>query len=126
MRRAQLIGLAGIVVASGLWATPAAGQESTYNVTGNDLIRLCEGAAEAVASADQGYCRGLITGAIQITRTGEYQRSGLNYPCVPSNATFSQMIRVVLRYLEDNPERLHLPDYVLAVEAALAGFPCSP
>ena len=28
MRRAQLIGLAGIVVASGLWATPAAGQTS--------------------------------------------------------------------------------------------------
>ena len=28
MRRAQLIGLAGIVVASGLWATPAVGQTS--------------------------------------------------------------------------------------------------
>ena len=46
MRRAQLIGLAGIVVASGLWATPAVGQET---LTSNELIRSC---AEAIKRGD--------------------------------------------------------------------------
>jgi hypothetical protein len=126
MRRAQLIGLAVIVVASGLWATPAAGQESGN--TGNDLIQFCEGAEVLTPGTRQtnvqGYCLGLVRGVAQTLRNPQLPNEFR--ACFPDNATVGQMIRVVNRYLEDHPERLHLIDDFLVAEAVLEAFPCSP
>ena len=69
MRRAQLIGLVGIVVASGLWATPAVGQ---VGENGNELLRNC---AEALkpegdptwSPMGSGLCLGYVGGITDVS-----------------------------------------------------------
>jgi hypothetical protein len=126
MRRAQLIGLAGIVVASGLWATPAAGQEGT---TGNNLLSYC---AEALKAYDDrttddyaaGRCRAYIEG---IAMVSDYSDTPLyRRVCLPSQVTVGQAVRVVYKWLEDHPERLHERQGILVIAALRDAFPCSP
>ena len=126
MRRAQLIGLVGIVVASGLWATPAVGQEME---DGNQLLRECryfvtEDVATISNFGSAMRCGGLVKGVWQ---TGQvYSTLTGGNLCTPDGATTSQMIRVVVKFLEENPERLHRPEVFLVTMALADAFPCSP
>ena len=45
--------------------------------------------------------------------------------CAPKGVKFPQAKAVVLKYLKDNPARLHLPFVRLAVDALKAAWPCS-
>ena len=45
-------------------------------------------------------------------------------PCFPSSVTNQQYIKVVLKYLADNPAKLHLPAYLLVLTALTEAFPC--
>ena len=44
--------------------------------------------------------------------------------CSPAEATNGQVARVVVKYLEDNPSRLHEPFFILAAEGLRQAFPC--
>lgn len=44
--------------------------------------------------------------------------------CIPTNAEYDQIIRVVVKYLRDHPERLHEHRRVLIPDAIGAAFPC--
>jgi Rap1a immunity proteins len=44
--------------------------------------------------------------------------------CVPPTATIGQMVRVVVKYIDQRPERLHEQFTVLAYEALKAAWPC--
>lgn len=44
--------------------------------------------------------------------------------CVPANATVGQVARVLVKFLEDNPNRLHEPVGLLYMEALYDAFPC--
>ena len=48
--------------------------------------------------------------------------------CIPTNegVTTGQIGLVVYQYLDQHPERLHLPASHLVIEAVSSGFPCSP
>ena len=129
MRRAQLIGLAGIVVASGLWATPAAGQELRQD--GNELLQNCGdaiNASDAPTPLEHGramYCMGLVRGVwVMIQMYDEFNDGG--GLCTPDGATVLQMARGVVNYLKDHPEQLHGDEVGLIFLALTEAFPCSP
>jgi hypothetical protein len=132
MRRAQLIGLVGIVVVSGLWATPAVGQEVDPELTGNTLLRHCDILLRGVDSnnynreeaVEGGRCIGVV-GSISVLSTLPdtplYRRV-----CYPPSVETGQLVRVVVNWLEDHPEQLHLHFVRLTVDALVDAFPCSP
>ncbi|WP_146216974.1 Rap1a/Tai family immunity protein [Falsiroseomonas bella] len=64
------------------------------------------------------YQRGLCVGKVEgvaVFATGV---------CYPPEATLGQMIRVVARYIDDRPARLHENFLVLAQDAMRAAWPC--
>jgi len=44
--------------------------------------------------------------------------------CAPKDATREQSVRVVVKYIDDLPARLHEPFFALALEALRAVWPC--
>ena len=63
---------------------------------------------------DSGICIGLVEGL-------SYQRQGI---CYAPGVTVSQSIRVVVKYIDDRPERLQEDFKILALEALRAAWPC--
>ncbi len=127
MRRAQLIGLVGIVVASALWATPAVGQEQT--VTGNFLIEACAEALKTQGDPTKdfqksAFCMGYVRGVVNVS--GQSDTPLYRRVCFPARSTTLQWVRVVYNWLEDHPEALHEHQSALAVVALVEAFPCSP
>jgi hypothetical protein len=61
----------------------------------------------------QGYCVGLL--------------NGLDYDgvrCRPPEIAWGQLVRVVLKYIDIRPERMHEDFRVLAIEAMKTAWPC--
>jgi hypothetical protein len=44
--------------------------------------------------------------------------------CTPEGSTMNQARKVVIKYIDDRPERLHEPFLVLAIEALRKAWPC--
>jgi hypothetical protein len=61
-----------------------------------------------------GYCSGLVAGV----------SSASPRVCPDDGVTGGQQIRVVLKYLQDHPEELHLDDALLVDRALAKAFPC--
>jgi hypothetical protein len=69
----------------------------------------------------QGYCAGLVEGIALWVGS-----SGLAYACahIPAGVTSGQTVQVVVRYMEQRPNRLHEPFAVLAAQALADAWPC--
>jgi hypothetical protein len=74
---------------------------------------------------NRGYCGGYVTGIVDTIESLQ-ARGALpaNALCIPEGATKGQLVDVVIRYLEQNPERRHLEAAGLVPEAINAAFPC--
>ena len=44
--------------------------------------------------------------------------------CIPSTASTGQHIRVVVKYLNEHPAELHLPEFTLVERALREAYPC--
>jgi len=104
--------------------------------TGTALLRECEAATTPVKSGDTyqtlqaGLCLGLVRG---VMGTMKLWGTGLKFGatekidlhgCIPDAVEDSEAVAVVLKYLKDNPNKLHLADYLLVNKALVDGFPC--
>jgi hypothetical protein len=63
---------------------------------------------------DVGYCHGMVQGVIYFSTSD----------CAPEGVSIKQDLRVVVKYLEDHPEKLHLHAAQLVMEALAKAFPC--
>lgn len=99
-------------------------EQSTENIRdGNHLLRRCQ-ASIAVTDRgswkdeheafDAGFCHGLIEGVT-------YYASSV---CLTDGVTGNQMARVVIKFLEDNPENLNADESMLVKAALTKAFPC--
>jgi len=108
---------------------------------GNSLLRECQvslkiedrdltGLDPLDSSMDDGYCVGLVTGILDThTILGQLQEplGGRFKPyfCTPGDGLApTQAIRVVVKYLKENPAKLHEPETMLAMMALSKSFPC--
>jgi hypothetical protein len=80
----------------------------------------------ADAVKDSNLCWGYIAGVVD-----EYQVNAisglLKQPqvfCLPSGVDLEQLEKVVKKSLDDNPARLHLPAFLLILDALGEAFPC--
>ncbi|WP_371498077.1 Rap1a/Tai family immunity protein [Bradyrhizobium sp.] len=75
-------------------------------------------------STDVVYASGVCLGMISIlAAVGTVLPADRRY-CPPPTGTVTQAVRVVVKYLNDHPERLHERFQILAVDGLRAAWPC--
>lgn len=96
---------------------------------GNELLASCGANVAAMDNPDGvldfykiGHCQGLIGGMMDVLDRNNSQP--LLRSCPPGNASMGQTTRIVVRYLQNHPEQLHLSDTRLVLMAIQDAFPC--
>ena len=87
--------------------------------SGNKLLEYCN-----PDSSERDVCIGYVAGvrgAIDTWKIWENIDSGI---CVPKEVSLGQSIKVVVKYLEANPGKLHLSASSNVLNAFLDSFPC--
>jgi hypothetical protein len=119
-------------------ATTAISEQTERNKRdGNELLERCSLAMKMSTDASTmswtdlakgTYCSGYIYGITSMNRGNqqikEYFGTNESLFCVPKEATFRQVGRVLIKYLEDHPDKLHEHDHFLALMALTEAFPC--
>lgn len=97
---------------------------------GNQLIKHCTLAVKAVDGAkvdgyyDVGYCLGLTQGVRQTMKIQNEGLPAVHRTCFPEGITNGQGVRVVLKFLQDNPAELQEPAVSLVYRAYRLAYPC--
>jgi hypothetical protein len=86
--------------------------------TGNNLIEFCK---KEELSMNFGICFGLMIGLDDGLYIGF---GGVKPYCLPANASKGQMRKVLLKYLEEHPEKLHESYAHSIISAFTEAFPC--
>jgi hypothetical protein len=123
----QRLGWIGLLIWV-LLASPAAADTSG---TGSALLEDCQAQLRVVEGEDNwetlargSSCLGLVRG---VSLTLHFLKDDLPEHarvCLPGGSTPGQYIRIVVKYLEARPERLHLRDVDLIMSALEDAFPC--
>jgi len=142
MSEAKRIGIFVIVVCSlgfGNMGSALALQQSqdADDYDGNQLLGYCQTAlkweltglypnqAGMGGAVKAGMCYGYVKG-VQATVEMWQSLGPVEFLyCVPEEAEVSQRVRVVVKYLEDNPEWLHFQASYLVQSAFRIAFPCA-
>ena len=109
--------------------------------SGNDFVRICaivnrvdqvdHGHLSEQEMVDAGTCVGYLMGltdgvGMQHMFSKAYGDKSDAVYCFPDEGIpLVQQLRIVLKYINDNPERAHLRTGTLAAEAFHKAFPCS-
>ena len=109
--------LLGLVLA----ANPSAPEPTR---TGSALLSWCEKYEAGAENEYSGLCVGYVMGVSEMVKTMP-PNAAREFACPPENATNDQTVRVVLKYLRDNPEQLHKARLTLTLDSLRAAFPCS-
>ena len=97
---------------------------------GNELLSKCNKSIRfAKDTFDAGYCVGIVQGVMGATSYFNEVLIGLGgkktFFCVPSRSVIVlQSIRIIVKYLNENPERLHMSETLLIGMALGEAFPC--
>jgi hypothetical protein len=110
--------------------------------TGNGLLHSCAPSVRFFDGGSQltddernsGYvCAGYLTGfedgftsGVEIMKEkSRYTGSSRSLFCIPpNNVPLKQVLRIVVKWLQDHPEDLHLPSDWLVTAALVNAFPC--
>jgi hypothetical protein len=120
MARTIAIWVFGLLVIASI---PAGAQEDTGSA--NFMLPYCKSfLAQDISRSDQdrNFYAGVCAGSI--TAFNFVSRSLKNGFCFPQGATHSQMVRVVVAYIEARPARMHEDFRDLALEALREAWPC--
>lgn len=85
-----------------------------YGMTGQELLDNCTKGGD--------FCTGYIWSNVDRAATDADSKKWI---CVPNGVTSEQGKKVVVKYLENHPEKLHWVAWGLAHNALLEAFPCS-
>lgn len=105
-------------------------------VDGAEFLPDCQNILEKSESREYdsfstGYCLGVIQGTwdalfVASARVAAIGQESLLKMCPPEeNISGDQAVRIVVKYLEDHPEELHIPLTYLVHRAFVAAFPCN-
>ena len=98
-------------------------------ITANRMLPYCKAIPEHPDGFGQGLCLGVIDGlaamAVSFFRPGQ-PRTATDELCVeiPNGVENGQIVRVVVRYIEARPNRMHEQFSALALEAIFDAWPC--
>jgi hypothetical protein len=110
---------------------------TVHGGTGSFLLPFCDAALKSKAGGtraikpaateiqevvDGSYCRGYVLGVVD-TLISVSTTTKTNV-CIPDNADNDQLVRIVDKYLNDNPAKLNDPAVGLIMTSMLSAFPC--
>ncbi|WP_085724682.1 Rap1a/Tai family immunity protein [Pseudomonas sp. R37(2017)] len=114
----------------------ASGWTGFVLANGNVLLQQCQDALNVVdggagkSAFGGGVCLGKIEGTldgIEMARGYYSASSGKTLPpfiCPPESVTKEQQLRIVVKYLKENPEKLHQHEVTSIALAMASAFPC--
>ena len=93
--------------------------------TGKDLQEWCTAALDKQlqSGARAGLCVGFLDAFRQLSRMLP-SPPNTRLECLPEGVGQEQFIRVILKYIDQHPEKLHIPAAQIVYDAANAAFPC--
>jgi hypothetical protein len=109
-----------IFAAMAMLVYPVAAGAQSRTSTGEAYLEYCKLSLNQKAAA--GYRDGLCVGAISTITF--FSTILPTKSCMPDGVTTGQAIRVYVRFLEQNPARLHEDFRTLAMESFRAAWPC--
>jgi hypothetical protein len=125
--------LAFLAVVVALSLFPVRSRAQQVGPTGIQLQEECQAAIALEAKKEQtkgeygkaAHCIGYVNG-VSITLR-EWQRIDKQSArvCLPDKATTGEYLKVVLHYLDQHPNKLHMVYGVLILEALKDAYPCS-
>jgi len=95
--------------------------------TGNKLLELCEAAIDrdtAQDIADGSACIGFIMGVADAQEVFIGWNRMERMWCLPEHVTGAQVLRVVTKDLQENPQDLHKTASSMVANALFSAFPC--
>lgn len=92
----------------------------TVAYTGNATMEFCSGTSQRVKDT----CAGMFNGALEVILWNNNEGMLVPQICFPDGVEASQSISIIRDYLDDHPERLHLPLGAIAHNALAEAFPC--
>lgn len=104
-------------------------QATTPESTGVELLEECQAAERDTPSVKAAHCLGYLNGmadGLDAWESYNKYHNG-NLPpaaCIPRGATMRELAIVVVKYLNDHPNRLHESYRLLAILALADGYPC--
>ena len=95
--------------------------------TGNTLFEQCTRERDSATywyddATCTAYIQGFVEGATSFQELWPKERP--KAICLPAKATAGQIRDVVVKYLNQHPERRHLPAMMSILTATVAAFPC--
>jgi hypothetical protein len=112
-----------------LVATLASGSATALD--GNGLLSSCQTTIKYsegdrnISSFDVGQCTGMVDGVEGAIFVLNDSVSSTMKTCYPAAGTTNiQKARIVVKYLQEHPDQLHLPASMLTVIAYMGAFPC--
>ncbi|MEH6811293.1 MAG: Rap1a/Tai family immunity protein [Motiliproteus sp.] len=99
---------------------------------GNYLLQRCKHAVKPAANLSMStqraaisYCFGLLQGVREVNRLYEGKNASEAYFCLGSQRlSHSETAKLVVDYLQQNPQRLHQNESILTVQALRQAYPC--
>jgi hypothetical protein len=104
-----------------LLSLECAAQVPSFRGTGAELLNACRDAEsfrDGTSAFSQGFCYGAVLAAADMLHGREFCFPEAGLPNI-------QLLRIVIRYIEDNPSKQHLRLSALAAAAYKQAFPCS-
>ena len=95
--------------------------------TGAELIRSCQEVLKPYGTGDatEGMrCLGMVHGVSGVSQWYDHRDHKRNV-CLPEGVTTGQLVRIVQKYLNDNPQDLHLSDTYLIWFSLRQAYPCA-
>ena len=110
-----------------LWSGPARSEPDGVKLQAScaAVIRVAEQSGRnSVDSAMDGmFCIGLVSGVLETSKAYE-KIAKVGAMCVPEEVGIQQAMRVVVNFLHDNPQHLHMRDTQLVAMSLMNAFPC--
>jgi hypothetical protein len=101
------------------------GQSANDSNSGNHLLQVCLSEVRSLDNPslpqnaselfNEGYCLGFVDGIAQTSPS----------VCLPSGVQTRQAVRIVVKFLQDHPEKLNQYGAILSNTALSQAFPCS-
>lgn len=101
--------------------------QAAMAVDGNELLLQCQALIQSIEKQapdtyGSGRCLGVVQGVSDMLVL--YQDKLPKKFCVPSDVTYGQGVRIVVKYLQDNPKLLNNHDSVLVLAAYADAYGC--
>ena len=115
-------------MAAGLALAGAIATGGAIAADGNELLKWCKNASSDNTEVMESFTAGFCLGTMQtVGELSPFINEGLDPAhkmCPPSAITNGQAAKITVKYLQQNPEKLHLNGTALTIMALQNAYPC--